>query len=185
MSSPPSSASPLDVDASSIATDFGRSSQSVSVARSRASFMPILVASSRHSRVVGSLSSASSDSLAALFALANASSACLFLPTYMRIMMSPFSVNLIALLRVFRSTCCTRIASPITSLGTFSSRWYPMFSFRRALCRPTILITVAITACGLNASLRSTSLSASTREKSKISAMSACKVSPEDRIVET
>ena len=60
-----------------------------------------------------------------------------------------------------------------------------MFSLRRALCRPTILITVAITACGLNASLRSTSLSASTREKSKMSAMSACKVSPEDRIVET
>ena len=104
---------------------------------------------------------------------------------YRRIMMSPLSVNLIALFSVFSSTCCTRMASPMTLFGTPSSTWYPTLSFSLDECRPTISITVAITACGWKGSCRNTSLSASTREKSKISEMSACNVSPELRMVVT
>eukprot|EP00982_Pelagococcus_subviridis_P006826 30294-Pelagococcus_subviridis.AAC.91 len=60
-----------------------------------------------------------------------------------------------------------------------------MFSLSLDECSPTIFMTVAITACGWNGSRLSVSLSASTREKSKMSEMSACNVSPELRIVLT
>ena len=107
------------------------------------------------------------------------------IPMYKRTMISPFSVNLMALLMEFNKTCCTRMASPKTVFGTPSSTWYPTFNFNLPAWIPTISNTFAMTPSGLNGSLAKDNFSASTREKSRMSLINACKVSPDDCMVVT
>ena len=82
---------------------------------------------------------------------------------------SPLSVNLTALVQRLMSTCSSRSGSPTSRAGTSGAVF---ISSSRPFCcafRPTMAVTRSNTPCRLNSRCSSSSLPASTFEKSRMS----------------
>jgi len=78
-----------------------------------------------------------------------------------------------------------RVESPLSVSGTWGDRLYATCSFFCAAFKPAISMVSSMILCRLKSWMYSESLFASIFEKSRMSVMSASRVSPEQRIVFT